>query len=103
MHGTRDAQLMTDAFLNITGTLATVLGMVCYLPQIWKIWKEQSAEGISRSYLALHAVANVLWIMYAFVLPTYPLLISASLSTIQDALWIWCVIRSRLRLYREIA
>lgn len=74
---------------NFIGTLATIFGCVCYIPQIVKICKEKNADNISNCYLSLHMISNMLWITYSIMILSYPLIISGFLSSVQDILWIY--------------
>ena len=59
---------------TVAGTVAGVLSVAAFVPQAWRIFRRKSASDVSLSmYLTLTA-ASLLWMYYAWVLGSMPLL-----------------------------
>jgi MtN3 and saliva related transmembrane protein len=59
---------------TIAGTVAGVLSVAAFVPQAWRIFRRKSASDVSLAmYLTLTA-ASLLWMYYAWVLGSMPLL-----------------------------
>ena len=55
------------------GWIATILFSICYIPQIIKIRKTKSIEGLSFLLLFISFVANVIALWYAVLIKQPPL------------------------------
>ena len=61
---------------TFAGTVAGVLSVAAFVPQAWRIFRRKSAGDVSLAmYLALIA-ASLLWMFYAWVLGSMPLLLT---------------------------
>lgn len=60
-------------FATILGWIATILFSICYIPQIIKIRKVKSVEGLSFLLLFISFIANVIALWYAFLIKQPPL------------------------------
>jgi len=72
------------------GYVATALGGVSYVPQLWR-WVRGavvSGDSVSTVGLALHALTNLLWIVYSVRLQTWPYAATSALSLCVDAMWV---------------
>ena len=63
-----------DSLGTLAGTVAGVLSVAAFVPQAWRIFRRKSASDVSLAmYLTLIA-ASLLWMFYAWVLDSMPLL-----------------------------
>ena len=62
-----------DNFMFVAASVAPILG----LPQLFKIWTEQSAVGLSLVSWSAFTVISSLWIIYGFLHKSKPIIISS--------------------------
>ncbi len=61
---------------TVAGVVAGVLSVAAFVPQAWRIFRRKSAGDVSLAmYLTLTA-ASLLWMFYAWVLGSMPLLLT---------------------------
>jgi len=61
---------------TVVGAVAGVLSVAAFVPQAWRIFRRRSAGDVSLAmYLTLTA-ASLLWMFYAWVLGSMPLLLT---------------------------
>jgi MtN3 and saliva related transmembrane protein len=65
-----------DLIVNIVGVGAGVCSMVSFAPQIGKILKTKSAEGVSLKMFSVTVTAFVLWTIYGVLLASWPIAVS---------------------------
>ena len=65
-----------DLIINIVGVAAGRCSMVSFAPQIGKILKTKSAEGVSLKMFAVTVTAFVLWTAYGWLLGSWPIAVS---------------------------
>jgi len=65
-----------ETVATLAGTVAGVLSVAAFVPQAWRIFRRKSAGDVSLAmYLTLTA-ASLLWMFYAWVLGSMPLLLT---------------------------
>ena len=65
-----------EVLVNAVGTAAGLFSMASFVPQLIKIARERSAEGVSlRTYMAT-VTGFVLWIAYGVLLGSWPVAVS---------------------------
>ena len=62
--------------INIVGVAAGMCSMVSFIPQIDKILKTKSAEGVSLKMFSVTVTAFVLWTIYGVLLGSWPIAVS---------------------------
>ena len=62
-----------DLIFNIVGVAAGLCSMVSFVPQIGKILKAKSAEGVSLKMFGVTVTAFVLWTLYGVLLGSWPI------------------------------
>ena len=72
-------------YINIIGLTAGTLCTISFLPQVIKIWRSKSAQDVSLSMFTLFSVGIVCWIIYGFLVASFPI-IGANLITLLLAL-----------------
>ncbi|HEV7692505.1 MAG TPA: SemiSWEET transporter [Hyphomonadaceae bacterium] len=66
----------SELLINICGVAAGVCSMASFVPQIGKIVKARSAEGVSLKMFAVTVTAFVLWTVYGCLLQSWPIALS---------------------------
>lgn len=64
-----------DKAVYVVGAIAPMVGSV----QAYKIWNEQTAEGVSLSMFGFNIVNNIVWLCYATAHKERPILVMYSL------------------------
>lgn len=59
--------------IEILGFVAGAIGVAAYLPQVVKTWRTRETEGLSLGLILLAFISAVLWLIYGFLKPTWPL------------------------------
>lgn len=65
-----------ELIANIVGVAAGLCSMVSFAPQIGKILKTKSAEGVSLAMFSVTVTAFVLWTAYGWLLASWPIAVS---------------------------
>jgi MtN3 and saliva related transmembrane protein len=81
--------------IDLLGYLAGFLGMVSFLPQLFKTLKTKNVEGISVKMLWLFIVTNILYIAYSFALELIPILITLIIMTVIIIWQLWLTLKYR--------
>ena len=69
---------MIDPFYESIGIIAAILTTSAFIPQVYKIYKEKKAQGVSLTMYLIMFVGVLLWLVYGAVsythltLPTTP-------------------------------
>jgi len=73
---------LTSDLANRIGSVASVITVVAFLPQAWKIWRHGDAASISlRTYLLLVS-ASALWTWFGVVIASVPVIITNSICLV---------------------
>lgn len=67
---------------KIYGYLATAIGIISFLPILFKIYKSKNTDNFTYANLALALVSNLLWIVYGKYINAYATLASGVLYMI---------------------
>ncbi len=59
---------MDPLLVESIGIVAGILGVIAWLPQLRRVWKEKKHEGISLPTFWLVAFALSLWLIYGFLI-----------------------------------
>jgi MtN3 and saliva related transmembrane protein len=62
-----------ELIINTVGVAAGLCSMVSFVPQIGKILKTKSAEGVSLKMFSVTVTAFVLWTIYGVLLASWPI------------------------------
>lgn len=79
-------------FLDNLVLLVAVIGPVTNLPQIFKIFSEKNAAGISVFTWMLWIVMSIIWLIYGIVHKEKPIIISSTLWTIAEIVVIYATL-----------
>ena len=66
-------------YVDIIGYIGTIILGITLIPQVYKTYSEKKAEHLSGIYLYLQILANVLFIVYAYYIKSFPIIICNSL------------------------
>jgi len=76
---------MTSDLANRIGSVASVITVMAFLPQAWKIWRQRDATAISlRTYLLLVS-ASGLWTWFGWVIQSVPVILTNSICLLVQA------------------
>jgi MtN3 and saliva related transmembrane protein len=74
---------MTNASVTIiVGFLAGVLTTAANVPQVWKTYRDKSAEGLSFRMLLSLSLGLGLWMTYGFLTDSLPLILTNAIGTV---------------------
>lgn len=68
--------------ISVVGFLAGALTTAANLPQVWKTYREKSAEGLSFRMLLSLSVGLILWTIYGFLTGSLPLILTNFVGTL---------------------
>ena len=72
--------------VEIFGYLAAILTTAAFLPQLIKTIKTKKAEDVSLTTLVMFIIGVVSWIIYGYVISSYPLLIANVITLVLNLL-----------------
>ena len=73
---------MSTDLANRIGSVASVITVMAFLPQAWKIWRHRGAAAISlRTYLLLVS-ASALWTWFGLVIQSVPVILTNSICLV---------------------
>jgi MtN3 and saliva related transmembrane protein len=70
---------------TIIGTLAGICSTASFIPQVWKAWRENDTQAISKRMYVVTVTAFTLWIIYGVVISSLPIIVFNSLSLVLSA------------------
>lgn len=73
---------MDGGLANILGTVAGLLSVSSFVPQVLKAWREGDTDAISKRMYMVTVTAFILWTAYGFVLGSPVLIIFNALSLV---------------------
>ena len=62
--------------IEAIGLLAGFLGVLAWIPQIYKIWIQNRADGIGLTTFSIITTALILWLVYGVMINSLSLIIS---------------------------
>ena len=66
--------------VNHLGFAAAVCTTAAFLPQVWLVWRQRGAPGISVGMYLMFIVGVALWLMYGMALDSWPVVIANSIT-----------------------
>ena len=66
--------------VNHLGFAAAVCTTAAFLPQVWLVWRQRGAPGISVGMYLMFIVGVALWLMYGLALDSWPVVIANSIT-----------------------
>ena len=62
--------------VELIGLLAGFIGILAWIPQIYKIWIQKRADGISIVTFSIITTALLLWLLYGVMIKSLSLIVS---------------------------
>jgi MtN3 and saliva related transmembrane protein len=70
------------SIISVVGFLAGALTTAANLPQVWKTYRDKSAEGLSFRMLLILCMGLALWMVYGFLTDSLPLILTNAIGTV---------------------
>ena len=70
------------SIISVIGFLAGALTTAGNLPQVWKTYRDKSAEGLSFRMLLILSLGLALWMVYGFLTDSLPLILTNGIGTV---------------------
>ena len=77
--------MLNQVFVDAIGYMAGLLATVAFVPQVTKTMRERIAKDISLGMYVLFCVGVTLWLVYGFLIYSWPVIISNLASLILSA------------------
>ncbi len=76
-------------YIDLIGYLGSFLSCITFIPQVYKTWQTKSAGDLSLSMLFIVLSSTVVWLIYAFALMLWPVIICNGIMFFLVALLIY--------------
>ena len=73
---------MIDPFHELIGIIAAILTTSAFIPQVYKIYKEKKAQGVSLTMYLIMFVGVLLWLVYGVLIGSIAIIIANSVTAI---------------------
>jgi len=73
---------MIDPFYESIGIIAAILTTSAFIPQVYKIYKEKKAQGVSLLMYLIMFVGVLLWLVYGVLIGSIAIIIANSVTAI---------------------
>ena len=73
---------MIDPFNESIGIIAAILTTSAFIPQVYKIYKEKKAQGVSLTMYLIMFVGVLLWLVYGILIGSIAIIIANSVTAI---------------------
>ena len=80
---------MLDLNYEIIGLIAAALTTSAFIPQVYKVYKEKSAVGISLTMYLIFFVGLSLWLLYGYLVGSVSIVIANGVTLILAAIIIY--------------
>ena len=77
---------MIDPFYESIGIIAAILTTSAFIPQVYKIYKEKKAQGVSLLMYLIMFVGVLLWLTYGVLIGSIAIIIANSVTAILQLL-----------------
>lgn len=68
--------------IEILGTIAAILVIVSWIPQVLKSWKTASTRDLSWGMIGLLGISQILWLIYGLAISSLPVALTNFFTTI---------------------
>ncbi|MEZ5676088.1 MtN3 and saliva related transmembrane protein [Thalassovita litoralis] len=62
------------------GYLAALLGMICWIPQAFQVWRTRDTKSLSLSANLLFLITVSLWLIYGLMITDWPIILANIVS-----------------------
>ena len=73
---------MIDPFYESIGIIAAILTTSAFIPQVYKIYKEKKAQGVSLLMYLIMFVGVLLWLIYGVLIGSIAIIIANSVTAV---------------------
>jgi uncharacterized protein with PQ loop repeat len=73
-------------FISKAAYVAALAGPLSSIPQMWEIWMDRNAQGVSFVTWTLFLITSLVWLAYAIIHKDRPLIVSNSLWVVVEAI-----------------
>ncbi|MFL2633444.1 MAG: SemiSWEET family sugar transporter [Candidatus Marisimplicoccus sp.] len=73
---------MIDPMFEIIGLLAAFLTTSAFIPQVYKIYKEKKADGISLTMYVILFIGVLLWLVYGILIGSLSIIIANGITAL---------------------
>ena len=87
---------MANDLANRIGLVASLLTVMSFMPQVWKIWREGDARALSLRMYILLVSATGLWTWFGWVIQSIPVIVTNSICFILQSSILMLKLRHRL-------
>ena len=84
---------MIDPIFEVIGLLAAFLTTSAFIPQVFKIYKEKNADGISLTMYIILFTGVLLWFVYGFLIGSLSIIIANGITALLQL----CIIIFKLK------
>ena len=73
---------MIDPFYESIGIVAAILTTSAFIPQVYKIYKEKKAQGVSLLMYLIMFVGVLLWLVYGVLIGSIAIIVANSVTAV---------------------
>ena len=73
---------MIDPFYESIGIIAAILTTSAFIPQVYKIYKEKKAQGVSLTMYLIMFVGVLLWLVYGILIGSIAIIVANSVTAV---------------------
>ena len=73
---------MIDPFYESIGIIAAILTTSAFIPQVYKIYKEKKAQGVSLTMYLIMFVGVLLWLVYGVLIGSIAIIVANSVTAV---------------------
>ena len=77
---------MIDPFNESIGIIAAILTTSAFIPQVYKIYKEKKAQGVSLTMYLIMFVGVLLWLVYGVLIGSIAIILANSVTAVLQLL-----------------
>lgn len=71
---------MIDPFQEFIGLLAAILTTSAFVPQVYKLYKEKNAQGVSLTMYLIMFTGVLLWLLYGMLIGSIAIIVANSVT-----------------------
>ncbi len=71
---------MIDPFQELIGLLAAILTTSAFVPQVYKLYKEKNAQGVSLTMYLIMFIGVLLWLLYGILIGSIAIIVANSVT-----------------------
>ena len=84
---------MKSIYVDTLGFIGTFILGITLFPQVYKTFTEKQAKNLSLVYLILQFSANIIFIIYGYLINSWPVLVSNSIVSLCSILLIYAKLK----------